>query len=390
MKNCALYFPNNKRGDLLKLIQKVFKNATITPNTDSNNWTQINIQKRKGWFRKCKATLNFLSFEHPEQFVPMLEGMMNFIAQISTPHTLSQSKLMTKVQQTNSALAIVSEDLDLFEKALFKLIEQYDGFAFVDGTSWLTHSKEVILDIHGNSQNPTLDITKEEIRLGFAEQNNAVEITTNQKGRKRKSIDFLKNLGIPTIEHLPCIIDDEKAQIRSIEAIVRRMVAITITAVKAEGLEMERTNQIIHQFGAASYFSPEEVDFLNNQTPSQQELAKFSWRYEGLWVLLWSLDFIKMLALPTDICDVGKAVTIIIDAGTIDALIKQANLKSKKQILDATDLIYRLNWACVDSNLKGENMPANINPGIVYERHYAFNWLISNNNEAWDDVSTNT
>lgn len=390
MKNCSLYLPNNKRRDLLKLIQDVFKNATITPNTDSNNWTQIKIKKKKGWFRKCEATLNFLSFDHPEQFVPMLEGMMNFIAQISTPHTLSQSKLMTKVQQTNSALAIVSEDLDLFEKELFKIVAQYNGFAFVDGTSWLTHSKEVILDIHGNSQNPHLDITKEEIRLGFAEQNNAVEITANQKNRKRRNIDFLNNLGVPTIEHLPCIIDEEKVAIRSINAIVKRIIAIAITAVKAEGLEMERINQIISQFDAAHYFSPEEIDFLNNPTPSQQDLAKFSWRYEGLWVLLWSLDFIKILELPTDICNVGKAVTIIRDADTTDTLIKQANLKSKGQILDQTDLIYRLNWACVESNLKGEDVPANINPGIVYERHYAFNWLISNNNEAWDDVNTNT
>jgi hypothetical protein len=43
-------------------------------------------------------------------------------------------------------------------------------------------------------------------------------------------------------------------------------------------------------------------------------------------------------------CDVRKAVSILIDLGREDSL-KKAKLRSAPEILDAADLIYRYQWA---------------------------------------------
>ncbi len=49
-----------------------------------------------------------------------------------------------------------------------------------------------------------------------------------------------------------------------------------------------------------------------------------------------------------------------------------------------------MNWACVDARVKGEELTGGINPSIVYERHYALNWLNCHQDADWDHVSTDT
>ena len=58
--------------------------------------------------------------------------------------------------------------------------------------------------------------------------------------------------------------------------------------------------------------------------------------------------------------------------------------------LDKLDKIYRMNWACVDARVKGQQVEGNINPNIIFERHYVLNWLTNHQNQDWDDVQTNT
>lgn len=52
-------------------------------------------------------------------------------------------------------------------------------------------------------------------------------------------------------------------------------------------------------------------------------------------------------------------------------------------------MIYRLDWACVDARIKGNEAPASLNADVVVERHMALNWLIGYDDD-WDNVSTDT
>jgi hypothetical protein len=49
-----------------------------------------------------------------------------------------------------------------------------------------------------------------------------------------------------------------------------------------------------------------------------------------------------------------------------------------------------MNWACVNARVKGEAPSAGLNQSVVYERHYALNWLIKYMDQEWDKVSTDT
>ena len=70
--------------------------------------------------------------------------------------------------------------------------------------------------------------------------------------------------------------------------------------------------------------------------------------------------------------------------------IEKADLRSIDEILNELDKTYRMNWACVDARIKGEQVSGSINPSVIYERHYALNWLTKYQNQEWDNVQTNT
>lgn len=207
--------------------------------------------------------------------------------------------------------------------------------------------------------------------------------------RKERSTRQLQAEGVPMIAHLPVIEDSKEAIARSKEEIVHRTVAIALAAVKAEGVEQALMDSLVKHYNAAGFFSPEEAVFIKNPHPDERDKVKFSWRYEDLWVLLWSLGYVDHLERPEAICDVSKAVGFIKNRDTAQ-LIADAKLRPLSEILDQSDLIYRYHWAVVNARLKGQPTPANLEAGVVMERAYALNWLIGYMGQAWDHISTDT
>ncbi|HEY9047600.1 MAG TPA: DUF4272 domain-containing protein, partial [Ohtaekwangia sp.] len=45
--------------------------------------------------------------------------------------------------------------------------------------------------------------------------------------------------------------------------------------------------------------------------------------------------------------------------------------------------------ACVDARINQRPIEE-VHPSVVYERHYALNWLINYMDQPWDDVSCDT
>jgi hypothetical protein len=68
----------------------------------------------------------------------------------------------------------------------------------------------------------------------------------------------------------------------------------------------------------------------------------------------------------------------------------QATLRTTADILDGLDLVYRCSWACVNSRVTGQAIPGGLAPSVVYEWHYALNWLTNYENQPWDEVRTDT
>ena len=131
------------------------------------------------------------------------------------------------------------------------------------------------------------------------------------------------------------------------------------------------------------------MQFAENENPTRQEMVNANWRAESYHTLLWALSIIDDLKFPTEICNIGEDVGHLFSK-TEQQFREVAELRSKEEILDQADLILRLNWACVNARVKHEPAPAGLNTSVIYERHYALNWLIHHQNQDWDQITTNT
>jgi hypothetical protein len=158
---------------------------------------------------------------------------------------------------------------------------------------------------------------------------------------------------------------------------------------KGEGLEQEVVEWVLKAYELRPHLTPKELDFVLDNSPSQHDRIQFIWRYEAAWALLWALGFVAQLGKPVQICDVHFAVRTK-TARTTSQFIEDSELRPIADILDQADLIYRYHWAVRNANIKGEQIPAALDPGVTEERHYALNWLIGYMEQAWDDVTTDT
>jgi hypothetical protein len=117
--------------------------------------------------------------------------------------------------------------------------------------------------------------------------------------------------------------------------------------------------------------------------------VEYSWRIESLNVLLWSLKKFDDLQLPINMCDFEHIEDLPDLSVDPTEWIEKSRLRNNEEILNQVDLIYRIHWATRDAELNGKKIPGNFHPGIIFERHYALNWLVRYANE-WDDITTDT
>gem|GEM_PF-732635 len=212
--------------------------------------------------------------------------------------------------------------------------------------------------------------------------------TAAQLARKQRSLAIVKEMNLPWLDSLPVIEDEAAIKARSTTGVSTRCLATAFTAIKGESNDQKLVDGFIQKYSARSFFSPQELDFLDNARPSREQLTDFSWRYECVHVFLWALGFLPRLNPPNQQCVVKDDISIILDRGP-ERFAADAKLRPLAEVLDQADLYYRLHWAADEFRLK-QQKNSTIDGEITSERLRALNWLIRYQNQSWDDVSTDT
>ncbi|MGY2895459.1 DUF4272 domain-containing protein [Deinococcus sp. UYEF24] len=209
--------------------------------------------------------------------------------------------------------------------------------------------------------------------------------------RKSRSEETLRQLGVWVPASLPPVPGEQEAQWRSSNEVAARATALFAAAVMAEtrgsGDPLPIGDLEARLPGYKVALTPQEQAFLDEPVSSPEQIAKFSWRYESLSLLQWSLGLSARLPWPTDICDVPEVARLALDMAAGQGAPK---LRNPAELLDALDLTFRLHWAVRDARLKEREAPAGLEGGVVFERHHALNWLTRFENDPWDEVDTPT
>ena len=207
--------------------------------------------------------------------------------------------------------------------------------------------------------------------------------------RKLRSEMILRAEGVPVLATLPVIETAAEVPKRSKEEVALRALCVLFVAAKGEGLEGELAERVLESYELRPHLTPDELDFVTDNSPSQNDRIQFTWRHEAAWTLLWALGFVPQLGKPARICDVGFAASTMAER-TTSQFIEDCELRPIADILDQADLIYRYHWAVRNALIKGQQVPGALNPGVTQERHHALNGLIGYDDQPWDQVETHT
>lgn len=403
MENCNIYSHQIDFDKVIQIIENILPKAKVAINDDGIRKSLLATIKG-GLFGKTKVLkINYRQRENPSYKLDQIEcgltqnlmGMVNYIQSLPAKNEEVRSKFLYKVMAVNCEIAFMPEPemTKEFEILLQKLVVELDGFIFAQpnrlfrkatGQHFLDKDFNLILDTNGNCEIEDIDV-KVDVKYYDEPSEN---YTQEQLERKVRSESFLEEHQININKNLPCAPCSSKTQIRDIQQVIDRAYALLIIAAKGEGIEREHLEKAIAAKKIIS-FSPREKDIYESTSLSDQDRAYATWRYESLYTILWALGKMDQLKYPNEICDVQKIVGKLFHPSR-EEFEKGATLKNINDILEELDKTYRMNWACVDARIKGEKVTGDINPSIVYERHYALNWLTNYQNQDWDDIQTTT
>jgi len=204
--------------------------------------------------------------------------------------------------------------------------------------------------------------------------------------RKKNTEEILSKREIPFIDWLPETEPEEDIEPRSLKNIGERIICLFCLAGTAFNEGDTSFIEYLKKYDLWGCLSKEEVNYLSNPTYDTQAQLNATWRLEALYVLVWAVGLVPILPFPTGQASVDEFIDSLPSSGESPAsFIASLKLRSIREIMDASDLIYRLHWAV---RQHGQNI--DIEGGVVQERHHAINWLTNYDGEKWDWVATDT
>ena len=403
MENCTIYSHKLDFDKVVEIIKSELPKAKVEYK-DGGKQKSLTATLKGGFFSKTKTLkVNYRERKTPSYKLDQIDcgltqnlsGMANLIQSLPAQNENLKNKFLAKVMSANCEIPFIAEPEinSEFESVLRKITTKLECFVFAQpsklfGLSSQQHfvdkNLNLILDMVGNSDIEDIDVSVDAKYHDAPSEND----TEEQKSRKATSETFLKSNGIKINKNLPSIPSSEITHLRNQKEVIDRAYALLVTAVKGEGVEQEHLIKTVSAKNINS-FSPKESIIYKNKTLDDQERAYATWRYESLYTIIWALGLMEELKYPSDICDVTNVVGKIFKPSRAE-FEASVNLRNASEILNELDKTYRMNWACVDARIKGEEISGGINPSVVYERHYSLNWLTNHQNQNWDDITTNT
>ena len=235
----------------------------------------------------------------------------------------------------------------------------------------------------------------------------------NAKERKENSERILREQGILINEHLPMIETEEEAEFRTPEEIAERSAAAVLISQIAIDIAQDGDIAASRQFfsghlkrlGLYGILTDDEKLILEAGSVPKEFAVNMTWRIEMCMPLFYACGFIEGdLDYPSEASDCTSIVKMIIECKDRDDLMSHIKMKPSEDILDRADLIYRMDWACVEARIRSapkfldkllkknsRNISGSLDHEVVVEQHKGYNWIIgAYGSEEWDNVSADT
>ena len=200
--------------------------------------------------------------------------------------------------------------------------------------------------------------------------------------RMERNIKLMEKDKMPFYDKMEVNISEKDVKIRKKWEIIRKVVAIVITRIAAQTFLEKKENMLKNlsdiieifekKYQFKEFLTKREREFLENKKENYQLNVEFYFRLETAQTLLWVLSIDKLPDL-NNFSDLAEIIEIL-ENENLKSFARKCEIRSKNQILDVLDYMYRLNWANVEIKLNGYRRI--VNESILYFTRLGLEWVV--------------
>lgn len=208
------------------------------------------------------------------------------------------------------------------------------------------------------------------------------EQTKEDADRMERNIKLMEKDKLPFYDKMEVNISEKDVKIRKKWEIIRKVVVIVITRIAAQTFLEKKENMLKNlsdiieifekKYQFKEFLTKREREFLENKKENYQLNVEFYFRLETAQTLLWVLSIDKLPDL-NNFSDLAEIIEIL-ENENLKSFARKCEIRSKNQILDVLDYMYRLNWANVEIKLNGYSRI--VNESILYFTRLGLEWVV--------------
>lgn len=169
---------------------------------------------------------------------------------------------------------------------------------------------------------------------------------------------------------------DFKLNIRHPYEVAQRVLAILAILDRTYTIEASPALEWVYAYGVHRHFSEAEKEFYFTKEVSKQERETFSWLTESLAVLMWSMGYLEDLPPLHQRFDLATMPYLDHITSSTAQFLADACLRHADALMIAEEQHYHAHWQIMNAESSMDLITNKISPEIIYERRYAFSWLV--------------
>ena len=207
-----------------------------------------------------------------------------------------------------------------------------------------------------------------------------------------KTKEWAESHGINTQDVLPPIENYDESYKRTAKDVAVRTIILHAVAAAGHGVNPGPIIEWLKNQNVWDQVSAREQTFLLSRKPRrllEQDRIGARWLQEAQWALLWTIQKVESIGLPTKTCDTTRLANEIMPGlgDEIQPFVSSAKLRPAPKLRAEDERVYKLHREAQQAYEQDE-MPDDLVYGVSFQRYYAFEWLRSG--DDWDDVRTDT
>jgi|APDOM4702015191_1054821.scaffolds.fasta_scaffold166284_2 hypothetical protein len=169
---------------------------------------------------------------------------------------------------------------------------------------------------------------------------------------------------------------ESRINIRHPHEVARRVLAILAILDRTYTTEASPALEWVYAYAVERCFSEPEKEFYFSDNVSDEDRASFGWLGESLAVLLWAMGYLDQLPALNQRFDLATMPYLDNITSSTAQFLVDACLRHPDALLIAEEQYYQAHWRVMNAESANAPISEEINPDIIYERRYAFSWLV--------------